>query len=63
MSVDKDHLMSSEEVREFLGLGKTKTQQLLQSGTIPSYMVGRRRLVRMEDLVRFLEQNRYEPGV
>jgi len=54
--------MTSEEFRHWLGLGKTKTQELLQSGAIPSYRIGRRRIIRREDVERFLEQNRYEPG-
>jgi excisionase family DNA binding protein len=55
--------MSSEEIRQWLGLGKTKTQELLQNGTIPSYRIGRIRRIRRQDVERFLEQNRYETEV
>jgi excisionase family DNA binding protein len=54
--------MSSEDVRRWLGLGKTKTQELLQSGTIPSYRIGKIRRVRRRDVELWLEQNRHEPG-
>jgi excisionase family DNA binding protein len=63
MNNEAEQLMSSEELRRWLGLGKTKTQELLQSGAIPSYRIGRRRIIRCQDVERFLEENRYEPGV
>ena len=54
--------MSSEELRRWLGLGKTKTQILLQSGAIPSYKIGRIRRIRRDDVEQWLEEHRYEPG-
>ena len=52
--------MSSEELRSWLGLGKTKIQSLLQSGAIPSYRIGRVRRIRREDVLQYLERNRHE---
>jgi len=54
--------LSSEDVRQWLGLGKTKTQELLQSGAIPSYKIGRIRRIRRRDVERWLEKNRCEIG-
>jgi len=53
---------SAEELRRWLGLGKTKTQEILQTGQIPSYRIGRVRRIRRADIERFLEQNRFESG-
>jgi excisionase family DNA binding protein len=53
---------SAEELRRWLSLGKTKTQELLQSGEIPSYRIGRVRRIRRADVEHFLEQNRFESG-
>ena len=54
--------MSSEELRSWVGLRKTKIQSLLQSGAIPSYRIGKVRRIRRADVERFLEQNRSESG-
>jgi excisionase family DNA binding protein len=53
---------SAEELRRWLGLGKTKTQEILQTGQIPSYRIGRVRRIRRADIEHFLEQNRFESG-
>lgn len=53
---------SAEDLRRWLGLGKTKTQELLQTGEIPSYRIGRIRRIRRDDIERFLERNRSELG-
>ena len=58
----KTEWMSSEELRQWLGLGKTKTQLLLQTGVIPSYKIGRIRRIRRDDVEQWLEEHRYEPG-
>jgi excisionase family DNA binding protein len=51
-----------QELRRWLGLGKTKTQEILQTGQIPSYRIGRVRRIRRADIEHFLEQNRFESG-
>jgi excisionase family DNA binding protein len=65
MEDDMDHQrewFSAEELRRWLGLGKTKTQEILQTGQIPSYRIGRVRRIRRADIEHFLEQNRFESG-
>jgi excisionase family DNA binding protein len=51
---------SAEDLRRWLGLGKTKVQELLQTGEIPSYRIGRVRRIRRADVEYFLEQVRFE---
>jgi excisionase family DNA binding protein len=48
-------LMSPDEVRQYLGLGRTYTYRLLAVGAIPSVRIGRLRKVRRADLERFIE--------
>jgi excisionase family DNA binding protein len=43
----------------WLGLGRTKTYQLLRSGELPSYKIGRVRRIRRRDVEAWLERNRY----
>lgn len=38
----------------YLGLGKTKTSELLKSGTLNSYRVGKKVMVRKTDLDSFI---------
>jgi excisionase family DNA binding protein len=52
-----EYLLSPEEVRQHLGLGRTYTYQLLATGAIPSVRIGRLRKVRPVDLERFIETN------
>jgi len=53
---------SPDELWRWLGLGRTKTYELLQSGEIPSYKIGRVRRIRRADIESWLEQNRSRPG-
>jgi excisionase family DNA binding protein len=48
-------LMSPDEVRQYLGLGRTYTYHLLATGAIPSVRIGRLRKVRRTDLEEFIE--------
>ena len=50
-----EYLMSPEELRQFLGLGRTYTYQLLASGAIPSVRIGRLRKVRRADVEQFID--------
>jgi excisionase family DNA binding protein len=53
-------LISPAELQDWLGLGRTKTYELLQNGGgIRSYRVGRLVRVRKDDVEEFLERNRY----
>ena len=49
---------SIHETAEALGLGRSKLYELLQSGEIPTFYVGRKRLVAADDLQRFVESRR-----
>jgi excisionase family DNA binding protein len=51
---------SPKELQEWLGCGRTKIYELLQSGEIPSYRIGRLVRVRKEDIELFLERSRYD---
>ena len=56
-----EYLMSPDEVRQFLGLGRTSMYQLLATGAIPSVRIGRLRNVRRTDVDKFVEA-RLEQG-
>ena len=53
---------SPDELWRWLGLGRTKTYELLQSGEIPSYKIGRVRRVRRQDIEAWLERSRCPSG-
>lgn len=53
---------SPDELWRWLGLGRTKTYELLQSGEIPSYKIGRVRRIRRQDIEAWLECNRSYSG-
>jgi excisionase family DNA binding protein len=50
-----EHLMSPEELAEFLGISRTYTYQLLAKGVIPCARIGRLRKVRRTEVDRFVE--------
>jgi len=56
---------TSEEIRHWLGLGRTTVFDLLNTpisdGGIPNYRIGRRIIIRRQDVLAWLEQNRYHP--
>jgi excisionase family DNA binding protein len=52
---------SPDELWRWLGLGRTKTYELLRSGEIPSYKIGRVRRIRRRDIEAWLERNRSRP--
>lgn len=53
---------TTDELIRWLGLGRTKTYELLRSGEIPSYKIGRVRRIRRQDVEDWLERHRYRPG-
>ncbi len=54
--------ISPDELCEWLGLGRTLVFSVLLTGELSSYKVGRRRLIRREDVLSWLEANKYRPG-
>ena len=59
---EQEELLTVDEVRVWLRLGRTRLNELLQSGELPSFKVGRRRFLRRGDVLEWLEQYRYRPG-
>jgi excisionase family DNA binding protein len=59
--LDTDVFISPEELMRYLKLGRTKVYELLAQGTIPSYLVGRLRRVKREDVDRWLEAQKQVP--
>jgi excisionase family DNA binding protein len=55
-----EYLMSPEELARFLGLGRTRTYELLSAGAIPCVRIGRLRKVRRTDVDTFIKA-RLEP--
>jgi excisionase family DNA binding protein len=52
---------TTDELIRWLRLGRTKTYELLRTGEIPSYKIGRVRRIRREDVEAWLERNKYLP--
>lgn len=61
-ALQKEWLTTDELVR-WLGIGRTKASELLASGEIPSYKIGRVRRIRRRDVEAWLESNRFRPNV
>jgi excisionase family DNA binding protein len=59
---EQEELLTVDEVRVWLRLGRTRINELLQTGELPSFKVGRRRFLRRGDVLEWLEQYRYRPG-
>jgi excisionase family DNA binding protein len=53
--------LTVSDLYAWLPLGRTKMYALLQS-EIPSYRVGRKIMVRRQDVEAWLENNHYRPG-
>ena len=50
---DNATMVPVADAAQRLGLGRTKVNELIQSGELPSVMVGKRRLLRPADLEAF----------
>ena len=62
METLRSDLMTVDELINWIRLGRTRTHELLRSGEIPSYKLGRRRVIRREEIEAWLEEHRDEPG-
>jgi excisionase family DNA binding protein len=51
--------MTPTDLQAWLGCGRTKIYELLQTGEIRSYRVGRLVRIRKQDVEEFLERHRY----
>ncbi len=55
----RETLISPAELQRRLGCGRTKVYELLATGEVPSYRIGRLVRVRVADVEEFLERHRY----
>jgi len=49
-------LLRVEEAAQWLGVGRTKTYELVHKGTLPSVTIGRSRRIAVSALEAFIEQ-------
>jgi len=59
---ERKEWFTTDELVRWLGLGRTKTYEMLRSGEIPNYKIGRIRRIRRQDVDAWLERNKYRPG-
>jgi excisionase family DNA binding protein len=53
---------TTDELIRWLGIGRTKTYELLRTGEIPSHKIGRVRRIRRRDVEAWLERNKCPPN-
>jgi len=53
---DRAHLLTIEEACQALGIGRSKTYQLLTSGELASIKIGSRRLVAVTSITEYIRQ-------
>ena len=58
----QQEILTVDELIHWLRLGRTRTNELLRSGSIPSFKIGRRRLVRGADLGEWLQAHKAGPS-
>jgi excisionase family DNA binding protein len=63
ISVEQGILLRVEAAAILLGIGRTKTYDLIKSGQIPVVRIGRRTLVCRTDLERFAQARRRQDDV
>jgi len=54
----QEEWITPEQLREWLGIGKTKCYEMLSRSEIPSYRIGKLRRIRRSDVERWLENQR-----
>jgi excisionase family DNA binding protein len=60
--VGEQEFLRPDEVARLLRCGRTKTYELLRTGEVPSYRVGRSRIVRRSDINVWLSEHQDEIG-
>ena len=60
--VEQKEWFTTDELVRWLGLGRTKAYEMLRSGEIPSYKIGRIRRIRRRDVEAWLERNKFGAG-
>lgn len=59
---EQQELLTVDETIRVLRLGRTRVNEMLRAGKLPSIKIGHRRFVRRIDLERFLYAHEYRPG-
>ncbi len=59
---ERKEYFSPDEMAEWIGIGRTLAYRLLSSGEIPSYKIGRRRIVSRSDVEAWLEERKSRSG-
>jgi len=54
--------LKADEAAEVLGIGRTKLYQLIYAGELPSFTVGRRRLISTSALREWVETRSHSSG-
>ena len=54
--------LSVDEAFNYIGIGRVHLYRLMDEGAIPSFHIGRRRLILREDLDQFLQARKAEAG-
>ena len=57
-----EYLMSVEELRRFLSIGRTHAYTLIADGSMPHVRIGRSLRVRKSDLTQFIEEHTERGG-
>ena len=52
---DRAHLLTIEEACQALGIGRTKTYELVMSGALASVKIGSRRLIAVTTIAQYIE--------
>jgi len=52
---DQAHLLTIEETSQALGIGRTKTYELVMSGLLASIKIGSRRLIAVSTIAAYIE--------
>lgn len=55
-TAEQAEVFTPEELAEFLRLGRTTTYELLSSGEVRSFRIGRRRLIRRQDAEEYIRR-------
>jgi excisionase family DNA binding protein len=54
--------LSIDEAYTYLGIGRAHLYRMMEEGLLPSFHIGRRRLILREDLDKFLRDRKAEAG-
>ncbi len=60
--VSEHEFLRPDEVARLLRCGRTKAYELLRTGEVPSYRVGRSRIVRRSDINLWLSEHQDDVG-